>query len=102
MKAVCRYPQGLEHIAKWEGCRLKAYLCSANVWSIFLGHTEGVKPGDTGTEYEAAVAFVKDVKAHQKIVNQNLKGNVTQSQFDMMVSFSFNLGAVNFKSSTLF
>lgn len=93
--------QGLEHIAKWEGCRLEAYQCSADVWSIFLGHTKGVKPGDTGTEYEAAVAFVKDVKEHQKVVNQNLKSKVTQSQFDMMVSFTYNFGGRKFRSSTL-
>lgn len=93
--------QGLEHIAKWEGCSLKAYQCSADVWTIFLGHTGGVKEGDIGTVDDAAEAFVEDVIVAQNAVNRYLKRNVTQPQFDMLVSFVFNLGSGNLAKSTL-
>lgn len=34
---------GVELIARNEGCRLKAYTCPAGVWTIGYGHTEGQK-----------------------------------------------------------
>ena len=33
-------------IKKFEGLRLKAYVCAAGVCTIGYGHTIGVKPGD--------------------------------------------------------
>ena len=38
--------EGLALIKKFEGCKLKAYKCSAGVWTIGYGHTAGVKEGD--------------------------------------------------------
>ena len=37
-------------IKKFEGLRLKAYVCAAGVCTIGYGHTAGVKPGDVITE----------------------------------------------------
>ncbi len=37
-------------IKKFEGLRLKAYVCAAGVCTIGYGHTTGVKPGDVITE----------------------------------------------------
>ncbi|MEZ8800542.1 lysozyme [Vibrio splendidus] len=93
--------QGLEHIANLEGCRTKAYQCSADVWTNGLGHTAGVKPGDVVSEEHIARNFIADIKAAEKSVNQYLTVDVTQAQFDVLVSFVFNLGAGNFKRSTM-
>ena len=38
--------EGISLIKKFEGCELKAYQCSANVWTIGYGHTQGIKEGD--------------------------------------------------------
>ena len=38
--------EGLSLIKKFEGLRLKAYKCSANVLTIGYGHTGGVKETD--------------------------------------------------------
>ena len=40
-------------IKKFEGLRLKAYVCAAGVCTIGYGHTIGVKPGDVITEAQA-------------------------------------------------
>ncbi|GEM77174.1 lysozyme [Vibrio sagamiensis] len=92
---------GLAHIANLEGCRTKAYQCSANVWTNGLGHTTGVKQGDVVDEAQIAHNFIADVQSAEKVVNRYLNGNVTQAQFDVLVSFVFNLGSNNFKRSTM-
>ena len=42
--------EGLELIKKFEGCRLEAYRCSANVLTIGYGHTGGVLETDVITQ----------------------------------------------------
>lgn len=37
-------------IEDFEGRRLVAYQCSAGVWTLGVGHTAGVKAGDTCTD----------------------------------------------------
>ena len=49
-------------IKKFEGLRLKAYVCAAGVCTIGYGHTAGVKPGDVITEAQAD-AFFEDRKS---------------------------------------
>ncbi|PMJ90281.1 lysozyme [Vibrio sp. 10N.261.55.A7] len=93
--------QGLAHIANLEGCRTQAYQCSANVWTNGLGHTTSVQQGDVVTKEQIAHNFIADVKAAERVVNQSLTVDVTQSQFDVLVSFVFNLGAGNFNRSTM-
>lgn len=93
--------QGLEHIANMEGCRQKAYQCSANVWTVGLGHTGGVKAGDQITLEQAADYFIEDVSKAEKVVISAIDHHPKQGEFDMMVSFVFHLGSGNFNRSTL-
>ncbi|WP_210441665.1 lysozyme [Vibrio crassostreae] len=93
--------QGLRHIANFEGCRTQAYRCSAKIWTHGLGHTQGVRQGDTVTQEQIARNFIADVKSAENSVNKHLTTDVTQAQFDVLVSFVFNLGAGNFKRSTM-
>ena len=92
---------GLRHIANEEGCRLKPYQCSANVWTVGLGHTQGVTQKTRLTEQQVAEYFVKDIAAAERVVNKHLSQTPTQGEYDMMVSFVYNLGAGNFTRSTL-
>lgn len=94
-------PKGLAHIANSEGCRLKAYQCSADKWTAGLGHTEGIKPNTTITLEQAADYFIKDVSEAEKVVDNIITKTPKQGEYDMMVSFVFNLGAGNFRRSTL-
>ncbi len=94
-------PAGLAHVANMEGCRLKAYQCSADKWTAGLGHTQGIEAGDQITLDQAADYFIKDVAQAEQVVNNAITHPPTQGEYDMMVSFVFNLGAGNFRRSTL-
>lgn len=90
--------RGVELIAKYEGCRLEAYLCPAGVWTIGYGHTAGVAKGQTLPSKEAAKALLKeDLKKYGGHVNECVKkGLITfslnQNQFDALTSFCYNCG----------
>lgn len=92
--------RGIELIKKHEGLRLAAYLCPAGVPTIGYGHTKWVRLGQVITEAEAEQFLIEDLKTSEKeIDSHNLRLN--QNQFDALVSFVFNVGAGNFRSSTL-
>lgn len=92
---------GINLIKKYEGCKLKAYLCPAEIYTIGYGHTSGVRK-DEAITYEQAEDFLKkDLEKFEKSVNKYVNVEVTQSMFDALISFSFNVGATAFRKSTL-
>lgn len=91
---------GIEFIKKHEGLRLKAYLCPSGKPTIGYGRTKGVKLGDVITEEEAEQLLREDLIVVENEINRhNL--NLNQNQFDALVSFVYNVGIGNFRSSTL-
>lgn len=92
---------GINLIKNFEGCRLEAYLCPAMVWTIGYGHTENVKRGDKITEVQAETLLIIDLQKFENAVNNAVRVPLNQNQFDALVSFTFNIGIGNFKSSTL-
>ena len=97
---------GLKLIAQFEGCYLQAYLCPANVWTIGIGTTvypsnTKVKKGDTCTLDQAHEYLAHDLKSFEKTVNDVVKVDLTQNQFDALVSLTYNIGSAAFKNSTL-
>lgn len=92
---------GFNLIKYYEGLRLQAYQCSAKVWTIGYGHTENVCSGDVITEDEAFFLLHQDIAESEYWVNQYVLVPLTQNQFDALVSFVFNLGVGNFRTSTL-
>lgn len=93
--------KGLELIKHFEGLRLKSYQCSAAVWTIGYGHTAGVKPGDLITTEEADAFLRQDIAESERSVSRYVSVPLTQHQFDALVSFTFNLGSGNLRTSTL-
>lgn len=92
---------GLDLIKQFEGLRLKAYLCPANVLTIGYGSTgPHVKPGMVITEAQADDLLRKDVARFDEAVRKICPVR-TQGQHDALVSFAFNLGENNLKESTL-
>lgn len=91
---------GIDLIKRNEGLRLKAYRCPGGIWTIGYGHTSGVRDGDVITKEQAEELLKKDIKEIEYKLN-SLNLNLTQNQFDALVSFIFNVGWSNFKSSTL-
>jgi lysozyme len=93
--------EGIALIRHFEGCRLDAYLCPAGVWTIGYGHTKGVKEGET-IDQEAAEAFlIEDLEEFEGYVTEMVEVPLSQSQFDALVSWTFNLGPGNLERSTL-
>ena len=93
--------EGLSLIKKFEGCKLEAYKCSAVVWTIGYGHTTGVKEGDVCTQEEAEKLLRGDIFKFEEYVQDSVKVDLDQSQFDALVAWTFNLGPGNLRSSTM-
>jgi lysozyme len=92
---------GLNLITKYEGLRLQAYKCSADILTIGYGHTAGVSANDVITEEDALFFLRQDVAETERAVSQYVHVLLTQNQFDALVSFAFNVGVGNFRTSTL-
>ena len=97
---------GIALIKRWEGVRLKAYLCPANVWTIGVGHTAAMgdpKPvsGMKITEVEAEAILRRDLSQIESDIIASVKVKLTQKHFDTLVSFVFNVGIGAFRKSTL-
>lgn len=88
-------------IKKFEGCRLEAYKCQAGVCTIGYGHTEGVKPETKITQEEAEQFLSNDIKKAEKAIEKQVKVELTQNQYDALISFIYNVGAEAFRHSTL-
>lgn len=93
--------EGLALIKKFEGCELKAYQCSAGVWTIGYGHTKDVQPGDEWSESHADHMLEVEMEEYEGYVNNSVTAPINQDQFDALVSWVYNLGGGNLKASTM-
>jgi lysozyme len=84
----------------FEGCELVAYQDAVGVWTIGIGHTAGVKKGQTVTLHQAEVLCKGDLLKVETYLN-SLKISFTQGQFDALCDFAFNLGIGALGNSTL-
>jgi lysozyme len=91
---------GIELIKAHEGLRLDAYICPAGVPTIGYGHTYNVKIGERITAEQAERFLIDDLAVVEREINR-YGFDLTQNQFDALVSFVYNIGAGNFRSSTL-
>ena len=84
---------GIDLIKHFEGCRLTSYQDSVGVWTVGFGHTgSDVRPYMHITEEEAEQLLKDDLVRFEKCVNDLVKVDINQNEFDALVSFSFNLG----------
>jgi lysozyme len=107
---------GLALLKQWEGFELQEYKDSAGLPTIGVGHLitsseqasgeiviDGlpVTYADGLTDQQALDLLSQDVKPAEQTVNNGVTVALDQNQFDALVSFTFNIGGGNFKSSTL-
>ena len=94
--------KGLSLIKRFEGCKLTSYQDIGGVWTIGWGTTgPSVGPNLTITQAQADSWLQTHVDQFAAQVTDLLKVSVNQNQFDALVSFCYNLGPANLKSSTL-
>ena len=93
--------EGLSLIKKFEGCELEAYKCAAGVWTIGYGSTKGVEEGNTITQEEADKLLLDEMEEYEGYINDMVKVDLKQNEFDALVSWVYNLGSSNLSSSTL-
>ena len=91
-------------IKEFESCRLVGYLPTKDdVPTIGWGATgRGIHVGDRWTQMMADARLVSDVHAFAAAVRRLLgTALTTQSQFDALVSFAYNVGIAALAGSTL-
>lgn len=93
--------EGLSLIKKFEGLELKAYQCSAGVWTIGYGHTKDVSPEDEWSESHANHMLEVELEEYEGYIHDFVTCPLSQNQFDALVAWVYNLGPTNLKSSTL-
>ena len=93
--------EGIALIKKFEGCELEAYQCSAGVWTIGYGHTKDVVEGMEITQEQAEQMLVDELHEYESYINKYVTVALSQNQFDALVSWVYNLGPANLKSSTM-
>ena len=99
--------KGKELIHKFEQFRNKPYLDAVGVATIGWGNTyyannKEVKLSDKPiTQEQGDKLFNLIVYRFEKHVNELVKVDITQNQFDALVSFAYNLGSGSLRESTL-
>lgn len=100
--------KGLNLIKKYEGFSSKPYMCPANVPTIGYGSTyypngTKVKLSDDQISEEEATQILEYIaqKDFGSAVNKFVIVDLTQNQFDALVSFAYNIGRTAFENSTL-
>jgi lysozyme len=101
---------GAEFIAKFEGKKSQVYLDSAGLPTIGIGHLllpdekagnyvtiNGAKRPLTSplSETEIFDLFKQDLAPKEAKVQKSVTAKISQTQFDMLVSFTYNIGNCN-------
>jgi lysozyme len=94
--------EAVDLIKKYEGRKLTAYKCPANVWTCGYGSTgPDIKEGVTWSIWEAEDRLKADLVRFASAVDKLVVVPITDNQRSALISFSFNLGAQALKESTL-
>lgn len=90
-------------IKRFEGLRLRPYLCPAGVPTVGYGSTgPHVKMGREITEADADALLDKDLERFEAGVTKLVEGVATNdNQFSAMVCLAFNIGLGAFAGSTV-
>lgn len=97
--------RGISFIAQFEGFEPKIYKDAAGLPTIGYGHLlregEEAKFRNGISKAEAKNLLKSDVREAENAVNRLIDVPLTQSEFDALVSFTFNVGSGNLSKSTL-
>lgn len=96
----------IDLVKRWEGYRDEAYDDGGGVWTIGYGtirypNGKSVQKGDTCSQDEAEQWLHDELLDSEDAVNNLVDVDLTQYQFDALVSFVYNCGQGAFRSSTM-
>jgi lysozyme len=86
-------------VASFEGYRARAARAPDGQWTLGFGHTATAREGLSVTRSEAEDLLRWDLLPIEDTVRQAALMPLSQNQFDALVSFAFNIGLENFKTS---
>lgn len=85
-----------------EGVRYQAYKDVVGVWTVCHGHTgKDIMLGKTYTEAECRSLLNKDLATVARQINPYINADIPETTRGALYSFVYNVGAGNFKTSTL-
>jgi lysozyme len=103
--------EGITLIKHYEGCpqsngRAVSYRCAANKPTIGFGSLKlidgsPVQDNMSISMQEAEELLAHELKEYEGYINNMVNVPLKQNEFDALVSWVFNLGATNLKSSTM-
>ena len=88
-------------IAKFEGCRLRAYQDSVRVWTIGYGHTKGVHSGRFGRKSKPTTCCASKLITSWITSFSTSMLRLMSTSLAALTSFAYNLGVGAMKRSTL-
>jgi len=97
--------KALDLIKQFEGFKDFVYICPAGLPTIGYGHVIDpkllalTKVSPRMTKEKAEQILKNDVKEAEDAINSSVKVNISQGQFDALISLIYNWGAYNFKIS---
>ena len=93
---------GLQLVMRFEGLRLTAYRCPANILTIGYGHTgPDVEEGMIISEQQAERLLRADIEFAEVGVRAYATVPLTQGQFNSLTSFGYNCGIGALRGSTM-
>jgi len=107
MKILKLSQKGLDLIKSFEGLSLVPYVCAGGINTIGYGNTyytngKRVLLSDQAiTKQEAEELLKLSVSTYEKAVDSFCRDDISQSQFDALCSFAYNVGTGNLQKSTL-
>ena len=95
----------IDLIAKWEGCKLKAYKDVAGIWTVGYGLTSragfiDVGPDTELTQEEADWYLEKVVDDFANKIRPMIAAPINENQFGAFVSLAYNIGTGAFSRSS--
>ena len=90
---------GLQAIRDREGLRLNVYLDTTGTRTIGYGHTGGIALHEVIDKAEAEQLLMQDCKLVENTLHEHGPVITTQSVFDALVSFGYNVGTERLKHS---
>lgn len=80
---------------------MSAYYAPTEQWAVGYGHTRSARHGMTISETDADALLRQDMLEIEDLIRDTVRAPLNQNEFDALASLIFNIGAENFRRSTV-